>query len=277
MTRLEKRLLASVARASHDSRLLEPNDRVMVAVSGGKDSLTLLYLLRRLRQKAPFTFSLTAVTLDQGQPGFPAQRLASYFDREGVDYRIVHEDTYSIVQQKVAPAKAYCSLCSRLRRGVLYNLAAELGMTKLALAHHRDDVIETLLLNLLYAGQIKAMPPRYKSDDGRNTVIRPLVYCSESDIAAFARERALPVLPYGTCSLQQDRQRRRVRQLVEQLAADNRNVIGNLFAALGNVRLSHLLDRDLRSRAGMDLDGRFGLDPGQPALVQDRSGCRSGG
>jgi tRNA 2-thiocytidine biosynthesis protein TtcA len=211
-------------------------------------------------------------------PAFdPASVKASEVEQEGVDYRIVHEDTHRIVKEQPASAKAYCSLCSRLRRGVLYNLAAELGATKLALAHHRDDVIETLLLNVLYAGQIKAMAPPYKSDDGRNTVIRPLVYCREGEIAAFAQEQAFPILPGGACSFRENLQRQRVKQLVKQLATDNPNVPGNLFAALGNVRLSHLLDRQLRSRAGMDLDGRFSVDPGGPALLHATIGCRSGG
>jgi len=248
VTRLEKRLLALVAKASSDFGLLEPNDRVMVAVSGGKDSHALLHLLREVQRKAPFPFSLVAVNLDQGQPGFPSSVLPDYFAREGYEHRIVAEDTYSIVKEKVPEGKTYCSLCSRLRRGVLYNVAVELGATKIALGHHRDDVIETLLLNLLYSGQLKAMPPRLRSDDGRNVVIRPLIYCVEEDLAAFAAERAFPVIPCDLCGSQDNLQRKRVKELLARLDAENPNVKSNVFAALSNVRPTHLLDLELRRR-----------------------------
>jgi tRNA 2-thiocytidine biosynthesis protein TtcA len=253
MTRLEKRLLGLLARASSDFGLIEPGDRVMVALSGGKDSHALLRLLELTRQRAPFEFSLVAMNLDQGHPGFPARVLPEYLEREGYAFRIVKEDTYSIVQDKVPAGKTTCALCSRLRRGVLYNVAAELGATKIALGHHRDDVIETLLLNLFYAGQIKAMPPRLVSDDGRNVVIRPLVYCAEAELAEYAEERAFPIIPCDLCGSQPNLQRKQVKRLIADLATQNPNVPGNLLAALGNVRPTHLLtlrrgDEALRRR-----------------------------
>lgn len=252
MTRLEKRLLSLVAKASSDFGLLEANDRVMVAVSGGKDSHSLLYLLREVQRRAPFPFSIVAVNLDQGQPGFPKQVLPEYFAREGYEHRIVVEDTYSIVKEKVPEGKTYCSLCSRLRRGVLYNVAEELGATKIALGHHRDDVIETLVLNLFYSGQMKAMPPRLRSDDGRNVVIRPLVYCAEEDLAAFAAERAFPIVPCDLCGSQDNLQRKRVKELLTRLNAENPKVRANVFAALANVRPTHILDLEVRRRFGIE-------------------------
>lgn len=252
MTRLEKRLLAQVAQASADYSLIEPNDRILVAVSGGKDSHALLWLLAEIRRRAPFAFSLLAVNVDQGHPGFPKQLLPDYFTRHGFEHRIVEEDTYSIVQQKVPAGKTQCSLCSRLRRGILYSVAQELGATKIALGHHRDDVIETLLLNLLYSGQLKTMPPRLRSDDGKNVVIRPLVHCAEADLARYAEERQFPIIPCDLCGSQQNLHRQRVKRLIAQLSADNPNVRGNLFAALCNVRPSHLLDRELMRAVGVE-------------------------
>ncbi|HEY8945523.1 MAG TPA: tRNA 2-thiocytidine(32) synthetase TtcA [Polyangiaceae bacterium] len=251
MDRLEKRLLDDVARASADFALLEPNDRVLVAVSGGKDSHALLYLLRAIARRAPFPFSLVAVNVDQGHPGFPKEVLPGYFDREGIEYRIVEEDTYSIVQAKVPEGKTYCSLCSRLRRGILYTVASELGATKIALGHHRDDAIETLFLNLFYSGQLKAMPPRLRSDDGRHVVIRPLIYCSEADLARFAEDKAFPIIPCDLCGSQEHLQRKQVKRLLDELEAKNPLVRRNVLAALGNVRPTHLLDAELRSKLGL--------------------------
>jgi tRNA 2-thiocytidine biosynthesis protein TtcA len=271
MSRLLKKLLAEVARASATYGLIEPDDRVMVAVSGGKDSHALLYLLREIQRRAPFSFSLVAVTLDQGQPDFPAHVLAEYFAREGYEHRVVREDTYSIVKEKIPEGRTYCSLCSRLRRGVLYNIAQELGATKIALGHHRDDAIETLLLNVFYSGQIKAMPPRLRSDDGRNVVIRPLIGCAEADLAALATERGFPIVPCDLCGSQEQLKRKRMKRLIDELAADNPAVRGNLVRALANVRPSHLLDQDLRRALG--IEEALGDEPTEapaPVLAPER-------
>jgi tRNA 2-thiocytidine biosynthesis protein TtcA len=247
-TKLAERLLAQVARASADFRLIEPDDRVMVCMSGGKDSYGMLWLLERVRRRAPFRFSLVAVNLDQGHPGFPSGVLPGWLEREGHEYRVEREDTYSIVKQKVPEGKAYCSLCSRLRRGILYRIALELGATKIALGHHRDDVIETLLLNLFFEGQTKAMPPRLLSDDGRNVVIRPLVYCRERDLAALAEEQSFPIIPCDLCGSQDGLRRQRVKRLIAELEHEIPDVRASLFAALANVRPSHLLDERLERR-----------------------------
>lgn len=252
MSKMEKNLLRDVGRAVKDFHLIEPGDRIMVAVSGGKDSYSMLQLLRRLQERAPISFSLVAVNLDQGHPGFPGHLLEGWLKENGYEYRMIQRDTYSVVLDKIPVGKTYCSLCSRLRRGILYDVAVDLGCTKIALGHHRDDVIETLMLNLLYAGQIKAMPPRLRSDDGRNTVIRPLAYCSEEDLAAFAEEQRFPILPCDLCGSQENLQRKRIKKMLGDLHAENPNVKGNLFAALSNVRPTHLLDKKLREAMGLD-------------------------
>lgn len=250
--RLEKVLLNEVARASKEFGLIEPNDRIMVGVSGGKDSFTLLHLLRKVQERCGFPFSIVAVNLDQGHPGFPAHLIEDYLKREGYEYRMIARDTYSIVKEKVKPGKTTCSLCSRLRRGILYDVAVELGATKIALGHHRDDIIETLLLNLFYSGQLKAMPPKLRSDDGRNVVIRPLAYCAEEDIAEFARRMKFPIVPCTLCGSQENHHRQRVKRLVAELHRENRNVKGNLMAAIANVRPTHLFDRKVREAFGVD-------------------------
>ncbi len=252
MDRLEKKLLSAVAKASSDFRLLEPGDRVLVAVSGGKDSHAMLYLLRELQKKAPFPFSLFALNVDQGHPGFPSELLPEYLSREGYEHVIVKEDTYSVVTEKVPEGKTYCSLCSRLRRGILYTQAQKLGATKIALGHHRDDVIETLMLNLLYAGQLKAMPARLRSDDGRNVVIRPLVYCAEAELAQLAELKQFPIIPCDLCGSQDNLKRKQVKQLLTSLNDQNPTVRANVFAALGNVRPSHLFDLELRRAMGLE-------------------------
>jgi tRNA 2-thiocytidine biosynthesis protein TtcA len=243
--RVEQRLLKLLAQASHDHGLIEPGDRILVAVSGGKDSHCLLHLLRETQRRAPFAFSLIAVNVDQGQPGFPTEVLPAYFQREGYEHHIITEDTYSVVTEKISEGKTYCSLCSRLRRGILYTAATQLGANKIALGHHRDDAIVTLLLNIFYAGKIAAMPAKLSAKEGAHTVIRPLLYCAEDDLIDLANERAFPIIPCNLCGSQDNLKRRKMKELVAQLNAENPKVRGNLFAALGNVLPSHLLDKAL--------------------------------
>jgi tRNA 2-thiocytidine biosynthesis protein TtcA len=248
---LEKKLSHSVGRAIADFAMIAEGDRVMVAVSGGKDSYTLLYLLRALQKKAPVDFELKVVNIDQGHPGYPAQRLRDYMAQEKHDFTMIQEDTYSIVTEKIPAGSTYCSLCSRLRRGILYRVAAELGCTKIALGHHRDDILQTLLLNLFFAGQLAAMPPKLAAQEG-HVVIRPLAYCAEEDIAAFSNALEFPILPCDLCGSQDNLQRKAVGRMLNDLEAKQPGVKASMLAALQNVRPSHLLDRELWSRLGLE-------------------------
>ncbi len=245
---LETRLLADAGRCAKEFNLLEEGDRVMVAVSGGKDSYTLLHLLRRLQARAPVHFELMAVTLDQGQPGFEGHRIEAYMAEEGIPFRMLKQNTYSVVLEKVREGKSFCSLCSRLRRGILYRAAGEMGFNKIALGHHRDDLIETLLLNVLYAGQIKAMPALLRTDDGRFEVIRPMALIPESRIAEFAALMEYPILPCNLCGSQDGLHRQKIKNLLTKLSEENPTVKGNVLASLGQVIPSHLLDRGLIER-----------------------------
>ena len=242
VSKLERKLLRAVGRANKDFGLVEPGDRIMVAISGGKDSWTMLHLLRAYLKVVPFDFSIVAVNLDQAQPGFDASLLREHLESHGFDYKLIREDTYSVVKANVPAGKAYCSLCSRLRRGILYDTAVAMGCSKIALGHHRDDVVETAMLNLLYAGQLKAMPARLRSDDGRNVIVRPLVYCRETDIAEYAKLRAFPILPCDLCGSQDGLKRKRVKALLAELSREDERIPANVFAALGNVKPSHLYD-----------------------------------
>jgi tRNA 2-thiocytidine biosynthesis protein TtcA len=242
---IERHLLRDVGRAIAEHRLIEEGDRILVAMSGGKDSYGMLVLLRALQAKAPIRFDLLAVHLDQGHPGYDGEPLRRWLEEQGVAYQVLHEDTYSIVTDKIPEGKTYCSLCSRLRRGILYRAADELGCTKLALGHHREDALETLLLNLFFAGKLASMPARLVSDDHRHVVIRPLIYCAERDLAALAVERGFPILPCNLCGSQAQAQRKQMKALLAQLEAGHPNLRQTMLAALQNVNPSHLLDREL--------------------------------
>ena len=248
---IERRLLRHVQRASKQFNLFAPGDRIMVCISGGKDSWAMLHLLRLMLKVVPFEMSLVAVNLDQGHPGFPAHVIEDYLRAEGYAYRMVHRDTYAIVTDKVPEGKTYCSLCSRLRRGVLYDVAVDLGCNKMALGHHRDDMLHTLMLNLFFGGKLATMPPKVFSDDGRNVVIRPLALCEEDDIAAYAHGMGFPVVPCDLCGSQDNLQRQQMKALLNQLADANPRIKGNMMAALGNVNPSHLLDEELKERLGL--------------------------
>jgi tRNA 2-thiocytidine biosynthesis protein TtcA len=256
-SRLEKRIVRAAAQAIQDFALVEQGDRIMVAVSGGKDSYTLLHVLMRLRERAPIDFDLVAVNLDQGQPGYPAQVVEDHLRSVGVPYRMIARDTYSVVRRLVPEGRTTCSVCSRLRRGVLYGAAVEMGCTKIALGHHRDDLVETLLLSALYSGALKSMPPKLLARDGRNVVIRPLCYAAEEDIAAFAEAMRFPIVPCDLCGSQPNLRRRRVKALLADLSAEHGAVKGNLLHALSHVVPSHLLDRDLQRAVGR----QAGRDP----------------
>lgn len=277
LERLTRELSRDLGRCVADFEMLRPDDRVMVCLSGGKDSYTMLHLLERLRQRAPFKFSLIAVHLDQAQPGYDGEPLERYLKAHGYEHRIVREDTYSVVKENVPEGKTYCSLCSRLRRGVLYNVAQELGCSKLALGHHRDDAIETLLMNMMFTGSMRALPPKLISDDGRNTVIRPLMYAAEQSIARFAELMAFPILPCNLCGSQEQLKRKQVKRLLNELETHAPRARQSMLAAMMNVRPSQLLDRDLWRVLGLEVarEGDAGAsavlaheDPGEQAKLR---------
>jgi tRNA 2-thiocytidine biosynthesis protein TtcA len=252
-TAAERSLYRAAGRAVMDFELLSEGDRVLVAMSGGKDSYALLHALEHLRAVAPIRFELVAVHLDQVQPGHDPAPLVRWLEERGTAHRVIREDTYSVVIDKVPEGKAYCSMCSRLRRGILYTAAREMGCTKIALGHHRDDAIVTLLLNLFFSGQLKAMPPKLVSDDGQNVVVRPLIYCAESDLAALAAEQGFPILPCNLCGSQPDLQRATIQRMLDRLEQEHPDIRASMLTALTNVRPSHLLDPELWRKLGLEV------------------------
>ena len=245
LRRLAKTLMRQTGKAIADYNMIEAGDTVLVCISGGKDSHALLSLLMALQKRAPIDFRLIAMNLDQKQPGFPADVLPNYLAGLGVDYRIIEQDTYSIVKEKIPEGKTTCSLCSRLRRGVIYRTAKELGANKIALGHHRDDMVHTLFLNLLFGGKLKGMPPKLLTDDGAHVVIRPLAYCSERDIARYARGMAFPIIPCNLCGSQDNLQRQKIREMMADWDRRYPGRTESVFTAMQNIVLSHLADTAL--------------------------------
>jgi tRNA 2-thiocytidine biosynthesis protein TtcA len=245
LNKLHKRLRRNVGQAIADFGMISEGDKIMVCLSGGKDSYTLLDILLNLQQSAPVNFSIVAVNLDQKQPGFPAHVLPEYLSSIGVDFKIVTEDTYSIVKEKIPEGKTTCSLCSRLRRGILYRTAKELGATKIALGHHRDDMLETLFLNMFYGGKMKSMPPKLISDNGEHIVIRPLAYCKEKDIEKYSVAKGFPIIPCNLCGSQDGLQRQVVKEMLQDWDKRFPGRIETMFQAMQNIIPSHLADNSL--------------------------------
>ncbi len=245
LNKLQKSLRRNVGKAIADFNMIEDGDKIMCCLSGGKDSYAMLDILLNLQKHAPIRFELIAVNLDQKQPGFPEEVLPNYLRELGVEYHIVERDTYSIVKDKVPEGKTTCGLCSRLRRGILYDFAVEHKCTKIALGHHREDILETLFLNMFYGGKMKAMPPKLRSDDGRNIVIRPMAYCREKDIERYARMKEFPIIPCNLCGSQEDLQRQNIKVMLQAWDKQSPGRIENMFRALQNVVPSHLADTSL--------------------------------
>ena len=254
--KLEKRLCRMVGEAIGDYGMIEAGDRVMVCLSGGKDSYALLDVLMKLRSRAPLPFELVAVNLDQRHPGYPEHVLPDYLESLGVPFRIEVQDTYSVVKRLIPEGQTMCSLCSRLRRGVLYRVARELGATKIALGHHRDDILETFFLNLFFGGQMKAMSPKLQSDDGQHVVVRPLAYVAESDLEAYAKVKAFPIIPCDLCGSQPTLQRKQVKHMLRDWEKRHPGRVDSMFRALSNLTPSHLLDRKLFDFASVRATGR---------------------
>jgi tRNA 2-thiocytidine biosynthesis protein TtcA len=264
--KLAKRLARETTRALSDYNMIEAGDRVMVCLSGGKDSYAMLDILKSLQARAPFRFELIAVNLDQKQPGFPAHILPAYLATQGVPFHIEEQDTYSIVKRLIPEGKTTCSLCSRLRRGILYRVAGELGATKIALGHHRDDILGTFFLNMFYGAKLKAMPPKLVSDDGKHTVIRPLAYIQESDLVAYAKLKEFPIIPCDLCGSQENLKRKQVGRMIQEWDREEPGRSWNVFKALADIRPSHLMDRGLFDFVGLkpggvpDSDGDTAFD-----------------
>ncbi len=259
--KLRNQLISATGKAIGDYNMVEDGDTVLVCMSGGKDSFTMLMMLLALQERAPITFKIIAMNLDQKQPGFPEHILPAYFEKLGVEYRIVEADTYSVVKEKIPEGKTTCSLCSRLRRGIIYTTAKKLGATKIALGHHRDDIVETLFLNMFFGAKMKAMPPKLSTNDKQNIVIRPLAYCSEKDIAAYARGMAFPIIPCNLCGSQENLQRQNIKDMLQGWERLQPGRINNIFRAITNVEPSHLADTDLYDFKGMSQAKASDEDP----------------
>ncbi|NRA85505.1 MAG: tRNA 2-thiocytidine(32) synthetase TtcA [Gammaproteobacteria bacterium] len=245
LKKIERKLTSKVGKAISDFTMIEDGDKVMVCLSGGKDSYAMLDILLLMKQRAPIHFDIVAVNLDQKQPGFPEDVLPKYLESIGVEYKIVEEDTYSIVMDKIAPGKTTCSLCSRMRRGILYRTAKEIGATKIALGHHRDDMLETLFLNMFYGGKLKSMPPKLCSDNGEHIVIRPLAYCAESELITYSDLKKFPIIPCNLCGSQDNLQRQAIKGMLNDWSKRFPGRIESMFTAIQNVTPSHLADRNL--------------------------------
>ena len=265
--KLQKRLRRNVGKAVADYRMIEEGDRIMVCLSGGKDSYAMLDILMNLQKNAPVQFELVAVNLDQKQPGFPEQVLPNYLDTLDIEYHILEKDTYSVVTSKIPEGKTYCSLCSRLRRGTLYGFAEQIGATKVALGHHRDDIVETLFLNMFYQGKLKAMPPKLLSDDKRNVLIRPLAYCKESDLVALAELKQFPIIPCNLCGSQAGLQRNAVKEMLAQWERQFPGRIDAIFGAIKNVAPSQLADPSLFDFAGLT-NGKLKIDQDESMEIE---------
>jgi tRNA 2-thiocytidine biosynthesis protein TtcA len=253
--KLHKRLCRQVGQAIGDYNMIEDGDKVMVCLSGGKDSYAMLDILLTLRERAPIHFDIVAVNLDQKQPNFPAHVLPEYLKNLGVDFHIENQDTYSIVKRVVPEGKTTCALCSRLRRGILYRVATELGATKIALGHHRDDIMETFFLNMFFGGKLKGMPPKLQSDDGKQIVIRPLAYVKEADLTRYAEVKAFPIIPCDLCGSQENLQRKQIKGMLREWEKKHVGRVDNIFASLSTVAPSHLMDRNLFDFANLKATG----------------------
>jgi tRNA 2-thiocytidine biosynthesis protein TtcA len=258
--KLHKRLCRQVGQAIGDFNMIEEGDKIMVCVSGGKDSYALLDILLTLRERAPINFDIVAVNLDQKQPNFPAHILPEYLARLGVPFHIENQDTYSIVKRVIPEGKTTCSLCSRLRRGILYRVADELGATKIALGHHRDDIMETFFLNMFFGGKLKSMPPKLQSDDGKHIVIRPLAYVKEADSTRYAEHKQFPIIPCDLCGSQENLQRKQIKGMLREWEKKFPGRVDSIFASLATVAPSHLMDRNLFDFAGLKVTGVASAD-----------------
>jgi tRNA 2-thiocytidine biosynthesis protein TtcA len=270
--KLSKRLHRQVGQAIADFNMIEEGDKVMVCLSGGKDSYSLLDILLNLQQRAPIRFELIAVNLDQKQPGFPEEVLPNYLRSRGVPFHIEEQDTYSIVKNLIPEGKTMCSLCSRLRRGILYRVAKELGATKIALGHHRDDMVVTLLMNMFFGSRMKGMPPKLVSDNGEHVVIRPLAYVAETDLEKWAAHRQFPIIPCSLCGSQENLQRVQIKAMIRDWDKKHPGRIDNMFSAMGNITLSHMMDRSLYPFTSIQATGQPN-PAGDKAFDEDEDGC----